>query len=83
MSVIVPTEALWPNAKSMDVETQYALSDCTTKMATEEWFLRPSVNKLNEIFAEYVIKLLLQFKIRKSLFCKILVRLFRFHVSII
>ncbi len=56
VAVITPAEALWPKAKSMDVETQYALSDYTTKLAMEGWFLRPSVNKINEIFNEYGIK---------------------------
>lgn len=55
-SIMPPVGALWPDAKSMDVQTQYALNDCTTKLAIEGWFLRPSVNKLNEIFAKYNIK---------------------------
>lgn len=39
----------------MDVQTQYALNDYTTKLAMEGWFLKPSVNKLNEIFTKYDI----------------------------
>lgn len=56
IAVISPAESLWPKAKNIDVETQYALSDYTTKVAIESWFLKPSVNRLNEIFTEHSIQ---------------------------